>query len=115
MHICDYGFIAQNGKPGVIGIFEMIGSATFPAVHAFMCIAVQFRGQAGHVIPVRIVVETQNGEKVVDTQEQQLTLGKEGGILLAANLVGATFKTPGRYSVVVISQGAVWRLRRYGS
>jgi hypothetical protein len=107
MHTCDYAFVAQNGKPGIIGIFEAIYAPTFPVQHPMMSIAVQLRGQAGHIVPVRLVIEAQDGEKVVELPEQSLSLGKEGGAFLNANLLGLVFKKAARYTITVLSQGAV--------
>jgi hypothetical protein len=107
MHPCDYAFIAQNGKPGIIGIFENISAPSFPVQHPMMSVAVQLRGQAGHIVPVRLVIEAQDGEKVAEIPEQSLTLGSEGGGFLNANLFGLVFKKAGRYTITVLSQGAV--------
>jgi hypothetical protein len=107
MHICDYAFPAQNGKPGVIGIFDWIGSPAFPALHPMMCIAVKFHGQAGHVIAFRLAIEGQDGTKVFESPEGQIALSQEGGAFQCFNLVGITFPRPGRYSVVVTTPDAV--------
>ena len=107
MHLCDYAFQSDRGKPGIIGIFDSITCPSFPSGHPLMCIAVQLRGQAGHVVPIRLVLEAPNGEKLVDLPEQQVTLSPAGSAFINANLMGVPLKSPGRYSVLVMSQGAV--------
>jgi hypothetical protein len=107
LHVCDYAFRAENGKPGIIGIFDYISSVTFPTTHAYMCVAVQFRGQPGHVATIRLVIESQAGEKVFDMPEQKIAFSDTGGAFFNANLLGLTFNAPGRYSVVAMAQGAV--------
>jgi hypothetical protein len=104
MHVCDYAFPAQNGKPGIIGIFSWIAGPAFPLVHPFMSIAVQLRSNAHELIPFVISLERQNGE-VVQRFEGNAPAGEDGGAFICANLVNVVFPTDGRHTVKVSSAG----------
>src|SRR5262245_33197227 len=104
LHICDYAFPAQGGKPCIIGIFENITGAQFPLTHAKMCIAVQLRDTPHRPIQFTIEIGRPNGD-VITSAQGETTAGPEGGAFVNANIIGATFPEPGRYTVKVISQG----------
>lgn len=41
LHLCDYAFLTDNGKIGVIGIFDRIYSKQFPTTHNTMFVVGQ--------------------------------------------------------------------------
>ncbi len=104
MHICDYSFPAEGGKPCIIGIFERITATAFPCHHPVMCIAIQFRGQAHEVIPLVIELRPPAGDAIARA-EGSATAGAEGGAFVNLNLVNLRFPEPGRYAVQVASAG----------
>jgi len=107
LHVCDYAFVSGNGKTAIIGIFDRIYASTFPVMHPVMYLAVQVRSQPNQVVSLRVVIESQSGEKVIDLPEQSLMAAPDGGIALHAQLLGVVFNRAGRYSVSVISRGEV--------
>lgn len=40
-HLCDYAFVTDNGKLGIIGIFDRIFSKQFPTTHQSMFVVGQ--------------------------------------------------------------------------
>ncbi|MEE9184428.1 MAG: hypothetical protein V3U39_08095, partial [Acidimicrobiia bacterium] len=65
MHLCDYAFPGQGGKPCVIGIFDRIRTLGFPVTHGHMHLAVQLRGQQNEIVPITIELCRPNGEVLV--------------------------------------------------
>ena len=106
MHLCDYAFQAEGGKPCIIGIFDTIGAASFPCTHPHMAIAIQLRGQSHEAIPVHVELGKPNGD-VIATLDGQVTAGPDGGAFLNFNLLTLQFPEAGRYSIKVLSSGRV--------
>src|SRR5216684_2597000 len=104
MHICDYAFPGQNGKPCIIGIFDRIGAPAFPAAHPLMAIAIQLRGTAHEMIPIKIELGRPNGDVLVK-MEGQIVVNEGGGAFINFNLVNTQFPEAGRYTVKVSSTG----------
>lgn len=104
MHICDYAFPAEGGKPCIIGIFDRIGAQAFPVSHPFMSIAVQFRSTAREVVHVKIELVRPNGEVLIG-MDGQVIVGESGSAFVNFNLVNTTFPEAGRYTIQVSSGG----------
>jgi hypothetical protein len=104
LHICDYAFPAEGGKPCVIGIFDVIHATTFPAMHPHMAIALRLRGHADEVVPVKIELARPNGD-VLTTLESDVTVGQDGSSFIAMNMINMQFPDPGRYIFKVTSAG----------
>jgi hypothetical protein len=104
MHVCDYAFPAEGGKPCIIGIFDRIQAPTFPVAHPFMSIAIQLRGTAHEMIPIKVELGRPNGEVIVG-MEGQVAAGDGGGAFINFNLVNTQFAEAGRYTVKVSSSG----------
>jgi hypothetical protein len=65
MHICDYAFPAQGGKPCIIGIFDRIIALAFPVAHALMSVAIHLQGTAHEIVPIHVEVGRPNGDVIV--------------------------------------------------
>ena len=104
LHVCDYAFSMEGGKPCIIGIFDAIHSASFPAVHPHMAIALRIRGRAHEVVSVKIELGRPNGE-VLATVQGDFTAGADGSAFLQMNMVNVQFPEPGRYTSNVSSEG----------
>ena len=102
MHLCDYSFPGENGKPCIIGIFDRIGVSGFPAAHPLMSIAIQLRGTAHETVPIKIELGRPNGGVLV-RMEGQVAVGDGGGAFINFNLVNTQFPDAGRYTVNVFS------------
>ena len=104
MHICDYAFPAQGGKPCIIGIFDRITASKFPNVHPVMTVAAQLRGQQGHKLAVQIsMVDPKN--KPLFTVNAGLSFGQNGAAFLHFQMVQLGFPMSGNYTVNIISEG----------
>src|SRR2546425_5071704 len=105
MHICDYAFVDQGGKPCIIGVYESIGASAFPATHPQLFLAVQFRGTAHEMICFTVEIGRPNGDVLWRSPEASPNASAEGGAFLAMNIVGTQFPEAGRYVVKVLSAG----------
>ena len=54
MHICDYAFPAQGGKPCIIGIFDRIDATFFPTVHSQMSVAIHLLGRQEEAFQLKV-------------------------------------------------------------
>lgn len=102
MHICDYAFNAEGGKPCIIGVFDQIQTNQFPTHHPYMAVAIQLRGQQHELIPVTVELGRPNGE-VLARVEGQINASPEGGAFVTLNLVNVQFPEQGRYTIKVLS------------
>jgi hypothetical protein len=104
IHICDYAFLADGGKPCVIGIFDTIAGPSFPLAHPQMAIAFKVQGSQHAVIPITIELQRPNGDTMMSV-DGQLALSPEGGAFIDFKLHNLQFPEPGRYVVRVLSAG----------
>ncbi len=104
MHVCDYAFSAQGGKPCIIGIFDRITTPVFPVAHPFMSIAIKLCGTAHEIVPIKIELGRPNGDVLVG-MEGKVVANENGGASINFNLVNIKFPEAGRYTVKVSSAG----------
>lgn len=55
--LCDYAFTATGNKPGIIGIFDLLGVNKIPAGHPQMFLLAQFKGKenAEHALILKVI------------------------------------------------------------
>lgn len=58
-------------------------------------------------MPIRVVLEAQDGTKVIELPEVQIPLGADGSSFGNVNMLAVKLQSPGRYSVVVTTRDAV--------
>jgi hypothetical protein len=104
MHICDYAFPGQANKPCIIGVFDRITAPSFPAGHPFMSVAIQLRGTAHELVPIKMELGRPNGEVIVG-MEGQIAVNEAGGAFINFNLINTQFPEAGRYVVKISSAG----------
>lgn len=104
LHVCDYAFPAEGGKPCIIGIFDVIYAAAFPAAHPYMAIALRLRGQAHEIVPLKMELTRPNGDVLV-TLQGEVTIAPDGSAFLTMNIINTQFPEAGRYIVKVVSGG----------
>jgi hypothetical protein len=107
LHICDYAFVDQAGKPCIVGIYDGINAGSFPATHPQLFLGIQFRGTPHEMIPLVIEIGRPNGDVLWRSPEMTPVAGQEGGAFVAMNIVGVQFPEPARYTVKVLSGGRV--------
>lgn len=102
IHICDYAFLADGGKPCIIGVFDTIAGPAFPLVHAQMAIAFKIQGAQHAIVPIRIEMTHPNGEAMMGI-DGQVALSAEGAAFIDFKLHNLQFPEPGRYVFRVLS------------
>lgn len=103
MHICDYAFTTDDGKPCIIGVVDDINARGFPMRHPVLSIAIRFRAQAGKVFPVTVEFGRQNGEVLGAMEHRNVTIGSDGVAFVHLTMVNTPFPEPGRYAFKVSS------------
>jgi len=106
--ICDYASISVGEKINVMGVFDTIFAAQFPASHPqlFLAIRVQF-GYEDRNTEMRVLVrlENEDGQKSFEATPVgkigDVPPGEVGNSNLIMQLANLSFPAPGRYSVVI--------------
>lgn len=101
MHVCDYAFVGDAGKPGFIGIFENINAQTVP-IAITMHLGIKLVGNANEAFHVRIQIGRPNGN-VLSEINAQGAVNAEATAFLCIGINGAQFPDYGRYTVRVLS------------
>lgn len=81
--LADYALIDQQGKLSVLGIFQHVWVATFPAVHPRTHLVLRVRGRRTEIGEHRIRI------RFVDDQNQEL-MGGEGTVQFGEPPAGVT-------------------------
>lgn len=102
IHICDYAFLAEGGKPCLIGIFDIIGGPAFPLVHPQMAIAFKVQGTPHGRVALRIDLTLPNGAPLMGL-DGQVALGPDGSAFIEFKLQHVQFPEPGSYAVRVLA------------
>jgi len=81
--LADYALIDQQGKLSVLGIFQHVWVASFPAVHPRTHLVLRVRGRRTEIGEHRIQI------RFVDDQDQEL-MGGEGTVQFGEPPAGVT-------------------------
>lgn len=111
--IADAATIDAAGKLNILGVFDRINAARFPARHGRISLVLRFLAtvQESGVHPVEIHLRSPGGEEVVrldGTLQLGPGPGSAGGsakVPHVLNLDGVVFQGPGRYSFEVKVDG----------
>lgn len=103
IHVCEMAFATEHSKNiNIIGIFENINAANFPAAHPRFAVAVGVRGEVGpHHKKFRVYKEGEI-EPLIETNETGFEIREAGGHYLVNDFIGMAFPSPGKYEVEVI-------------
>jgi hypothetical protein len=104
LHLCDYAFTAEGGKPGIIGIFDNVSAPTFPMKQPYMAVAMQLRGESNRLVPITTELKGPSGQ-AVGSLESKVQTGNDGGKFFVLNLINITFPAAGTYTLTVSSLG----------
>lgn len=111
--IADAATVDGNGKLNILGIFDRITVARFPAKHGRVSLVLRFIGGAtdagNHELTIRMV-DPSGQEMVSLTGELKVAPGPGslmGGLRIphVLNLDGLVFREPGRYNFEVTLDG----------
>lgn len=104
LHLCDYAFIAEGGKLGLIGIFDRVGVADVPAViNPFHVVAV-FASETEYTTEVELsILDPQDKVAFNAKGPLKLQAGKNHNFL--AGIAGFKVEKPGTYTVRFMEKG----------
>ena len=111
--IADAATIDSSGKLSILGIFDRIGTSSFPAQHPHMVLVLRFIAAVNEAGKHQITIALKDpaGREVVGVDgEMQLGLGPAGGgsgirVPHVLHLDGLVFPVPGRYAFDVRVDG----------
>src|SRR5262249_47768602 len=103
-HVCDYAFVDQGGKQCIIGIFDGINAATFPATHPMLALALRLRGTPHAVLKIKIELGRPNGE-VLAGMQGDVTISADGTTNMQVNMASVVSPEAGRYTFKVSADG----------
>ena len=100
--ICDDVRREDNGKLILMGLFEVIGAAQYPAVHARLFIVNRWcKGEGTFSQKIRITGSKDN-QALLQTEPQKFTLNDiDSNHTLISEFSNVRFPTPGKYWVEV--------------
>ena len=111
--IADAATIDSSGKLSILGIFDRIGTSSFPAQHPHMVLVLRFIAAVNEAgkHQITIALKDHAGREVVGVDgEMQLGLGPAGGgsgirVPHVLHLDGLVFPVPGLYAFDVRVDG----------
>ncbi len=111
--IADAATIDSSGKLSILGIFDRIGTSSFPARHPHMVLILRFIAALNETgtHQIGITLKDPAGKEVVGVDgEMQLGLGPAGGgggirVPHVLHLDGLVFPVPGQYAFDVRVDG----------
>ena len=111
--IADAATIDSSGKLSILGIFDRIGTSSFPAQHPHMVLVLRFISAVNEAGKHQITIALKDpaGREVVGVDgEMQLGLGPAGGgsgirVPHVLHLDGLVFPVPGLYAFDVRVDG----------
>ena len=111
--IADAATIDSSGKLSILGIFDRIGTSSFPAQHPHMVLVLRFIAAVNEAGKHQITIALRDpaGREVVGVDgEMQLGLGPAGGgsgirVPHVLHLDGLVFPVPGLYAFDVRVDG----------
>lgn len=103
--LCDDVRREDNGKFILIGLFETIGTATFPARHFSLYVMNCWCSGMGH-FRQRTKIVTPDNSKLIEDKETEFTLADiKAKHRIVARFNNIYFQAPGEYAVEVLLNG----------
>lgn len=111
--LADAATIDGSGKLNILGIFDRLGTSSFPTRHPRLSLVLRFSAGVHEVgkHEIAIILKSPDGQEVVRIDgEMNLSAGPRGvsaGVLVPhiLNMDGLVFPLPGMYSFDVIVDG----------
>lgn len=104
-HLCDLAFLSQGGKANVIGIFKVIYSNQFPAIHPKFSVitSLTLDNLIGKHQQNLKIVEEEDGKKIGPIIDFNFEVNnKKQEVNLISDIVNIAFEKPGKYSLKII-------------
>lgn len=114
--IADAATVDGSGKLNILGVFDHISAAEFPARHERMCLVLRFHAPSAEVgeHEVEVVIRDPQGDEMArmsGTMELGPYVGPEGvKIPQILHVDGFVFPQPGLYGIEVEIDGRVARV-----
>lgn len=104
LHLCDYAFIAEGGKLGLVGIFDRVGVGAVPAViNPFHVVAV-FESDTEYATEIELIILGPEDKAVFNAKGPfRLQAGKNHNFLMG--IAGFKVEKPGTYTVRFMEKG----------
>jgi hypothetical protein len=110
---CDFACVLEGGKGAVIGIFDTIGSATFPMTQSafHVCLELEFDPAEAGICPVDVVLVDDDGHRLFHVHHElpvaSPPIGRNTRVLQDMLVEGLQFTRPGTYRLDVLVQGKI--------
>jgi len=103
--VCDYVVEESRGKIGLIGLFDTLYTASFPAVHPDFWVASKLEGTPNERVAIEIDVVGPDGELISHVGPIEGRIGPGGYHYLVGRFMNARFEKEGRYEIRIRPQG----------
>jgi len=97
LHVCDYAFQCERGKPCIVGITEAVIAQGFPAECSVVTVAIEHRGAPLERGWLTCQVLQPNAE-VLGALDYDIQLDAAGRRFMAHTILRATFPQAGTYT-----------------
>ena len=105
--VADQFIVDRFGKFSIVGIWEAINAANFPAVHPQLFIVTGWKGDALATLLTETRIWTPAGSLLLTTGTIPFKLSAAGKGINANQIVQTMFMQPGSYRVEVMSEGEI--------
>lgn len=102
--ICDYALIDASGKVSVLGIFDRVFAASFPAAHSILYAVASWAGPPGTVAIVELRYWSPAGD-LIGAAQQQVAFGPEGKSTGIFQMPQLPLPVPGTYLLEYMAGG----------
>lgn len=110
---CDFACMLEGGKGAVIGIFDTIGSATFPMTHSafHVCLEFEFDPTEAGFCPVEVTLVDDDGHSLFRVNQEipvaPPPVGRSTRVLQDFLIENLQFLRPGTYRLDVAVSGKI--------
>lgn len=107
MVLCDYAFIGQNSKLGMIGVFDIIGIREVPTNHPEFFLVAHFKGEENSRHKIQLEIKDPLGNSVFKNSHPvfDINLSATGSGNMAHRFLNFPFKSAGVYKFVIKKEG----------
>jgi len=100
--LCDYAFAGENGKLGIVGVFDVIGAVETPALHPRAAITFSLIGEPGEQGELKLKLIGPSGQVVIDVAQKYI-LPEAGSARGFFEILNLQLPELGRYAIEIDS------------